>query len=266
MVCQDWADTQTSMKALEPQARALLAPLKNLATRGVRLRVADLRALSSRAGWFRVAIGAVKEKAGRETLYTPLMEGILSLGGRGVKPWVECRIFARPAAQDGTTLDARKLRLEQTLIEALAQIVPPGGHLMVDYESPGQEQTFEELNAGIPPPASHLGALMLQAGFRGDFKDWYFSEGGHEGPRKLQGNKPPDAAAEARALKRHRAALAAFVAMPAPAASAQAAVFLRARRRARALLHRLAAPRRQTRWAAPARPARPQGQRHRPRP
>ncbi len=82
---------------------------------------------------------------------------------------------------------------------------------MIDYENPGQEETFAELGLRVPAPASYLGSLMFRAGFRGEFKDWYFSEGGHEGPRKLQGNKSPDRAAARRALANHRRELSAFV-------------------------------------------------------
>ena len=48
--------------------------------------------------------------------------------------------------------------------------------------------TVCSLNIGIPPVATSLGFLIFLAGFQ-HIKDWYFSEGGFEGPRKLWGEK-----------------------------------------------------------------------------
>jgi len=45
------------------------------------------------------------------------------------------------------------------------------------------------LALGYPQVTSPLGYLMFLAGCR-SYRDWYISEGGREGPRKLQGFKP----------------------------------------------------------------------------
>src|SRR5437867_11410991 len=45
------------------------------------------------------------------------------------------------------------------------------------------------LTRGYPPVASPLGFLMFLAGCR-SYCGWYISEGGREGPRKLQCFKP----------------------------------------------------------------------------
>jgi hypothetical protein len=164
------------------------------------------------------------------------MTGIVSGGGRGVKPWIECRLYPSLSIDAKETIDARGLGLEADLVGILATLVPPGGHLMVDYESPGQEETFSELLLRVPPAASHLGSLMFKAGFRGHFKDWYFSEGGHEGPRKLQANKSPDAKAARRALEDHRHDLTEFLKRPLPDDKSQAAIVRRAQTRARELI------------------------------
>ncbi len=151
-------------------------------------------------------------------------------------PWCECRLFPQIAFDGGKSIDARELGLEAGIVKLLAGLIPPGGHLMIDYENPGQEETFAELNLRVPPPATHLGSLMFRAGCRGEFKDWYFSEGGHEGPRKLQANKSPNPAAARRAIANHRRELAAFAAQPLPSDKAQRAIVARARSRGRALL------------------------------
>ena len=60
---------------------------------------------------------------------------------------------------------------------------------MVEYDSPSQKASERVLTLGYPPVTSPIGYLMFQVGCR-SFRDWYISEGGREGPRKLQGFKP----------------------------------------------------------------------------
>ncbi len=71
----------------------------------------------------------------------------------------------------------------------VAEAIPPGGHLMVEYEAELWRSTQSGLLAGIPPLATPLGGLLFEIGCGHSFKDWYFPEGGQEGGRKLQGNK-----------------------------------------------------------------------------
>ena len=78
-------------------------------------------------------------------------------------------------------------RIEEGLLGVLAGLVPPGGHMMVEYES--RPETEKALALGVPPGAAPLGNLMVRIGCGTAFKDWYFPEGWSEGPRKLQGYK-----------------------------------------------------------------------------
>jgi hypothetical protein len=199
------------------------------------LLLAEARPIRPRAGWLYLSV-VIRDKSGVRSA-GPAMTGIVSAGGRGVQPWFECRLFPTVSMGPGREpVDARECGLEAGIVNLLAGLIPPGGHLMIDYENPGQEETFTELSLRVPPPATYLGSLMFRAGCRGAFKDWYFSEGGHEGPRKLQANKSPDAAAARRALRDHRKELAAFIARPLPSDKTQAAIIARAQSRARALL------------------------------
>ena len=75
------------------------------------------------------------------------------------------------------------------LFQYLANLIPPGGHMMVQYDSPEQSDTARSLALGIPPIATSLGYLLWSVDCGAGFKDWYFAEGGSEGPRKLQGYK-----------------------------------------------------------------------------
>ncbi len=99
--------------------------------------------------------------------------------------------FAENETKDSLILSSN--RLDRKLFRYLGNIIAPGGHLMVSYE--GEQMihstTIKSLSMGIPPAATSLGFLIFQGGFQ-LIKDWYLSEGGHEGPRKLWGEKVPD--------------------------------------------------------------------------
>ncbi|MBI4307395.1 MAG: DUF1122 family protein [Chloroflexi bacterium] len=87
---------------------------------------------------------------------------------------------------------------EEGLLRLLAGVISPGGHMMVEYES--REATSRALLLGAPPVVTELGQVMWRAGCGYGFKDWWFAEGGAEGPRKLQGYKPLDAEHARRAV------------------------------------------------------------------
>ena len=122
-----------------------------------------------------------------------LSEGRLALGmfNSGPYPafnWVELTQYEPIIAFGETTIDLRAEH-EQALFERLSAVVPRGGHLMVEYDSPPHEATARLLSLGYPPVTTPLGYRLFQVGVR-SFRDWYISEGGREGPRKLQGFKP----------------------------------------------------------------------------
>jgi len=90
-----------------------------------------------------------------------------------VPPWIEASV---PADDE---------RLATDVIAALADLLPPGGRLMVVY---GNDETERGLKRGVPPAATPFGHALLLSGCTW-FKDWYFAEGGREGEIKLQANK-----------------------------------------------------------------------------
>ena len=102
--------------------------------------------------------------------------------------WVEV-VKLSPEIQ----ISGRDISLAETDIELLfgylSEMIPPGGHIMVEYESELWSDTRRALDCGIPPVLTPLGFLMFKAGCGVAFKNWYFAEGGSEGPRKLQGYK-----------------------------------------------------------------------------
>lgn len=127
-----------------------------------------------------------------------VIKGIYSVGGKdGVHPWMDLdyREDLEFAENDEIkdTLSLSRSHLDQKLISILGLAIPPGGHLMVSYEGDQNihKQTIKSLSKKIPPVLTPLGHLLFMAGFQ-YIKDWYLSEGGFEGPRKLWGEKAPD--------------------------------------------------------------------------
>jgi hypothetical protein len=121
-------------------------------------------------------------------------------------------------------------------LRPLAEAVPAGGHLMIEYERPHFRTTQVGLLGGVPPIATPLGLLLHEVGSGDSFKDWYFPEGGQEGGRKLQGNKAySEEQAQEMAAKR-AGELRRYLASP---ARGEVRIEARARRDAAALLEAL---------------------------
>ncbi len=115
--------------------------------------------------------------------------------------WAEVFRYEAEPRFLGETAELRSAGLEEGLFQALSDLVPAGGHLMVEYESSCQKESGRILSLGYPPVTSPLGYVLFSVGCR-SFRDWYISEGGREGPRKLQGFKPLN---EALAVERTQA-------------------------------------------------------------
>ena len=151
--------------------------------------------------------------------------------------WLEVIRYQPAPSLGGSLADIRAAAQELPLFQALAELVPPGGHLMVEYESPAQKESERILTLDYPPVTSPLGYLLFSAGCR-SFRDWYISEGGREGPRKLQGYMPLNAEIEAERVAALREQLAALEATPENPAHGEYA--RTARRLARAVARALA--------------------------
>lgn len=130
----------------------------------------------------------------------PVIKGIYSSGGKdGVRPWMDIDYRDEAQFQDPQN-NQEKYSLTTSesgfkLFSLLGGLIPPGGHLMVSYEGEQKihSDTVKSLSIGIPPAVTPLGFLLYKGGFQ-YVKDWYLAEGGFEGPRKLWGEKAPDAA------------------------------------------------------------------------
>lgn len=120
-------------------------------------------------------------------LREPVVVGLQSSGPYPGFNWVEVIAFRdRLTPEDGGAA-AVPAGVERRIFRRLAELVPPGGHLMAEYDSPSRMSTARALVAGAPPRATPLGATLAAAGCGVAFRDWYIAEGGREGSRKLQG-------------------------------------------------------------------------------
>jgi hypothetical protein len=119
----------------------------------------------------------------------PLALGLFGAGAYPAFNWVELTQYQESMDFGGTGLDLWASGLDRPLFAALSALVPPGGHIMCEYDSPTHKATERILTLRYPPVASPIGYRMFEVGVR-SYRDWYISEGGREGPRKLQGFKP----------------------------------------------------------------------------
>lgn len=183
-------------------------PLLNLNGKKVdpfQLRI-ECKPLRSRQGWTQFLLylednkGRVSSQKGPDGKWIPaaVLQGIYSRGGRGVIGWIEVGdyhpvIHFNGLGNSTDTLALSENKRDQQIFNLLSEVIPPGGHLMfvyeVPYESPFHQETQQGLLKGIPPVSTPQGILLFHSGCRW-VKDWYLAEGGHEGLRKLWGEKP----------------------------------------------------------------------------
>jgi len=123
-----------------------------------------------------------------------IADGVFAMGLHGAGPypaynWVELTQFKETIDVGGRSVDLWASGLEIELFQAVSELVPAGGHIMAEYDSPTHRATERILTLRYPQATTPIGYSMFEAGVR-SYRDWYISEGGREGPRKLQGFKP----------------------------------------------------------------------------
>lgn len=130
-------------------------------------------------------------------LSTPIFRGRYHTGCPfgSVPGWIDGD-FLDPL--DEPHLEGRVERIRRAVAQALGLLLPPGGRFWIAYEAFDhdgalQRETRAALFARVPLPATPIGRLLVEADCWVGLRDWYVPEGGREGPRKLQGNKPQDA-------------------------------------------------------------------------
>ena len=129
----------------------------------------------------------------------PVFSGIFSLGrpSQFIVGWIDGDYFETATFPSSDTFSLSERGLDSSFFRIIGGLIPLGGSFMVSYslfskESKIHKETRLGLDKGYPPVVTPLGFLLFQAGCGMGFKDWYFAEGGREGPEKLQGFKPID--------------------------------------------------------------------------
>ncbi|MFA7249791.1 MAG: DUF1122 family protein [Dehalococcoidia bacterium] len=141
----------------------------------------------------------------------PFLWGLINRGSFPGFNWVEVTgSTGRVPMESGDEVQIPE-GIDLQVVMALGTLVPAGGHLMMEYDSRQRSLTARALMANVPPVATPLGAMMFAAGCGVAFTDWYISEGGREGARKLQGFRALDAAHEERRGREMLQALEAFM-------------------------------------------------------
>jgi len=208
-----------------------LAALDGHELAGARVRVLLGRTSRFGARYFALLL----ETEADELSHEAALSGLHRSGPLPSYNWVEvAETNGRVALPVGQAIEIGDDGVER-LFALLFDILPPGGHLMVEYDSPQRAETAVALAHSVPAIATPLGALLYRIGFGAHFKDWQIAEGGSEGPRKLQAYKPPSETDAQRWRHEAARALESFLALPDAGSEAVQA----GRKRAQALLDTL---------------------------
>jgi len=131
-------------------------------------------------------------KRNKEISLDPIIFGLYNSGKYPGQNWLEVIHFNQIIEfSKEQSLDISE-QAELEIFQHLGKILPPGGHMMIEYESEYRRLTARSLLVGVPPDATPIGRLLYISGCGYSIKNWYIPEGGKEGLRKLQGFKPLD--------------------------------------------------------------------------
>jgi len=94
----------------------------------------------------------------------PFIAGSVDLDPLPGTPWIEVtRYRSRLPLANGEQVEIPE-GIGLQVLEALAGLLPEGGSLIVEYDSPAFAITAEALAAGVPPAATPLGGMLFVAG------------------------------------------------------------------------------------------------------
>ncbi|MGA2462663.1 MAG: DUF1122 family protein [Candidatus Bathyarchaeia archaeon] len=181
---------------------------------GISVRAEAVPSRFSEQAYFSVYLG----KGPDSWSTNPVFSGLFSAGRRSqhIAGWVDGDYFDLTHFPYGSSFSLTETGTDLELFGLLGQLVPIGGSLMVAYslfskEAKVHRDTKLGLDRGYPPVVTPLGYLLFVAGCGVAFKDWYFAEGGREGPEKLQGHKAMNAEEEKQKLATMSRELQAFL-------------------------------------------------------
>ncbi len=163
------------------------------------LRITDWKPLKL-SGWRGFRVQWVH--AEHAPIEPPVFWGIYSFGSRWIAPWADLAYHPSGTCPDCNRVWMLNDAASIALFRIWSEIIPPDGHVAVEYESADHHETMMGLIRQVPPVLTPIGFWAYMGGIVGTIRDWYISEGGHEGPRKLQINQAHD---WQHALKIHQA-------------------------------------------------------------
>lgn len=173
---------------------------------GVRLRIEVGPKNKVGSDYFRITLVTDRSGAADE----PVCFGLINRGPFPGFNWVEVTDFQGRFPLAGETVEVPE-GIDGNIVKTLGRLVPAGGHLMMEYDSAHRAVTARALAQRVPPVATPLGGMMFAANCGTWFTDWYISEGGREGARKLQGFRAVDAEHAARRGREMLEGLEAFL-------------------------------------------------------
>jgi len=140
-----------------------------------------------RKGW--LGINSHLKDKNDHIMKPSVFSGIISSGNYYIAPFADITLNMNFVCLHCNEAIKLSDKLLIKLLKIWSSIIPANGHISIEYENEDQIYTMKLLNKGFPAILTPLGFCSYFAGFTGGFKDWYFAEGGMEGPRKLQINK-----------------------------------------------------------------------------
>jgi len=166
-----------------------LAPLGDVEV-GLGVRLSVEVGPRSRTGATQFRAFLESDDLGRTT--EPTIQGMYHTGALPLQHWVEVTDYLdRPLLESGEFVEIPE-GIELRIVEALGALVPAGGQLMLEYDSPSRSVTASALAAGVPRVATPLGGMMFAAGCGATFIDDGAAAGGRSGRRKLRGFRALD--------------------------------------------------------------------------
>ena len=126
-----------------------------------------------------------------------VIEGLFSVGRASINlpSYFDIDYIYYVFFPEGRVIDLVAEKLDLDLFKILSTLVDKGGKIIVSlappFKLPLLEETFRQLDLGVPPQETYLGRLLQGCGCGYAYKLWLIREGGAEGPVALQGEKAP---------------------------------------------------------------------------
>jgi hypothetical protein len=139
----------------------------------------------SRSGATHFRAYLVSDELGR-TL-EPVLHALHHTGTLPLQHWIEVTDYLDRSMVTGGGFVEIPEGIELQIVQGIGALVPAGGQLMLEYDSPSRSVTASALAAGVPPAATPLGGMMFAAGCGVVVRDHGLSAGGRSGRRKLRG-------------------------------------------------------------------------------